>query len=62
MDGPHHFTANTRAVTGEAAARGKLLRARGWAVISVPFFRWAGMPDAARAAWLHQASGGSAHP
>jgi hypothetical protein len=52
VDGPHHFTANTHAVLGEARARRKLLTHRGWAVISVPFFRWAGQEDAARAAWL----------
>ena len=35
-------------------ARQKLLRARGWYVISVPFFRWAGRSDEARAQWLLQ--------
>ena len=54
MDGPHHFTANTLAVTGEMLARQKLLRARGWHIISVPFFRWAGRSDEARAQWLLQ--------
>lgn len=54
MDGPHHFTANTLAVTGEMLARQKLLRARGWHVVSVPFFRWAGRSDDARAQWLLQ--------
>ena len=54
VDGPHHFTANTLAVTGEMLARQKLLRARGWAVISVPFFHWAGQADEARAHWLLQ--------
>ena len=54
VDGPHHFTANTLAATGEMLARQKLLRARGWAVISVPFFRWAGRADEARARWLLQ--------
>ena len=55
VDGPHHFTANTLAVTGEMLARQKLLRARGWAVVSVPFFHWAGRADEARAHWLLQA-------
>ena len=55
VDGPHHFTANTLAVTGEMLARQKLLRARGWHVVSVPFFRWAGRSDEARAQWLLQA-------
>ena len=54
VDGPHHFTANTLAVTGEMLARQKLLRARGWHVISVPFFHWAGRSDEARAQWLLQ--------
>ncbi len=54
VDGPHHFTANTLAVTGEMLARQKLLRARGWHVVSVPFFRWAGRSDDARAQWLLQ--------
>ena len=54
VDGPHHFTANTLAVTGEMLARQKLLRARGWHVVSVPFFRWAGRSDEARAQWLLQ--------
>ncbi|CAL8462328.1 g1861 [Coccomyxa elongata] len=52
VDGPHHFTANTLAVTGEMLARQKLLKARGWAVISVPFFRWSGLTDAARVEWF----------
>jgi hypothetical protein len=52
VDGPHHFTANTLAVTGEMLARQKLLKARGWAVISVPFFRWSGLSDAARTEWF----------
>jgi len=54
VDGPHHFMANTLAVTGEMLARQKLLRARGWHVISVPFFHWAGRSDGARAQWLLQ--------
>lgn len=40
------------AVTGEMLARQKLLKARGWAVISVPFFRWSGLTDAQRTDWL----------
>ncbi|BDA46187.1 probable RAP domain-containing protein, chloroplastic [Coccomyxa sp. Obi] len=52
VDGPHHFTANTLAVTGEMLARQKLLKARGWAVISVPFFRWSGLTDTARVEWF----------
>ncbi len=52
VDGPHHFTANTLQVTGEMLARQKLLNARGWAVISVPFFRWSGKTDAERIEWF----------
>ena len=44
--------ANTLAVTGEMLARQKLLKARGWAVISVPFFRWSGLSDAQRTDWF----------
>jgi hypothetical protein len=52
VDGPHHFTANTLQVTGEMLARQKLLNARGWAVISVPFFRWSGKTDTERIEWF----------
>ena len=62
VDGPHHFTANTLAVTGEMLARQKLLRARGWHVISVPFFHWAGRSDEARAQWLLQVRPSLASP
>ncbi len=56
VDGPHHFTANTLQVTGEMLARQKLLNARGWAVISVPFFRWSGKTDTERAEWFQPVS------
>lgn len=55
VDGPHHFTANTLAVGGAMAARHRLLGAAGWAVVSVPFFLWDTLDDAARSAWLLQA-------
>lgn len=40
VDGPHHFTANTLKPLGEMLARQRLLEARGWTVISVPFYIW----------------------
>ena len=39
-DGPHHWLANKRAPTGETLGRRRLLAARGWAVVSVPYFDW----------------------
>lgn len=54
VDGPHHFTANTLQPLGELLARQKLLEARGWAVISVPFFQWSKLADDSRAAYLGQ--------
>ena len=39
-DGPHHWLANRRAPTGETLGRRRLLAARGWAVVSVPYFDW----------------------
>lgn len=55
VDGPHHFTANTRALGGGTAARHRLLNAAGWAVVSVPYFLWAALDDGVRGAWLLQA-------
>ncbi|KAK9831449.1 hypothetical protein WJX81_006122 [Elliptochloris bilobata] len=46
VDGPHHFTVNTRTPGGRMVARHRLLNAAGWAVISVPFFLWSGLNDA----------------
>ena len=40
MDGPHHFMRNTQRPLGELKARQRLLQARTWTVISVPFFEW----------------------
>lgn len=40
VDGPHHWLANSRAPTGETLGRRRLLAARGWAVVSVPYFEW----------------------
>ena len=54
-DGPSHFAANTLAPGGAMLARNRLLVARGWAVISVPYYVWAELNDDARGAWLMQA-------
>jgi hypothetical protein len=40
VDGPHHWLANSRTATGETLGRRRLLAARGWAVVSVPYFAW----------------------
>ena len=54
VDGPHHFTANTRQALGEMLARQKLLEARGWTVISIPFYKWSNKNNEARQAYLHK--------
>ena len=54
-DGPSHFNANTLAPGGGMLARRRLLAARGWEVISVPYYVWDELNDAARGAWLMQA-------
>ncbi|KAK9841811.1 hypothetical protein WJX81_004571 [Elliptochloris bilobata] len=48
------FTANTRSPGGSMIARHRLLSARGWAVISVPYFLWEELTDDVRGAWLLQ--------
>jgi hypothetical protein len=40
VDGPYHFSANSRARLGPTRGRDALLAARGWEVLSVPFFEW----------------------
>ena len=40
VDGPSHFVCNTRAPTGRTLARNRLLAARGWRVVALPFFEW----------------------
>ncbi len=40
VDGPFHFTANSRAALGPTRSRNRLLAARGWRVVCVPFFEW----------------------
>jgi hypothetical protein len=52
VDGPHHFCTNMLTLTGDTIARQKLLQARGWALISVPYFHWASADDGQRAAML----------
>ena len=54
-DGPSHFAANTLAPGGAMLARRRLLAARGWAVISAPFYVWEELNGAERGAWLMQA-------
>ncbi|KAL4443822.1 hypothetical protein ABPG75_011559 [Micractinium tetrahymenae] len=54
VDGPHHFTANTFQPLGEMASRRKLLRARGWRVVSVPFYHWSGEEEEGRRALLQR--------
>ena len=55
VDGPSHFAANTLAPGGAMLARHRLLAARGWAVISVPYYVWERLSEAGRNAWLMQA-------
>ena len=45
---PHHFTANGRDPLGEMRARQRLLAARAWTVLSVPYFVWAAHTDDAQ--------------
>lgn len=40
VDGPSHFTANTREELSMTLFRRKCLEARGWRVINVPHFVW----------------------
>lgn len=51
VDGPSHFLRGTLAPTGPTLARDRLLAARGWRVISLPYFEW----DACRGDRRHQA-------
>jgi hypothetical protein len=44
VDGPSHFSSNTREFLGLTLARRRLLEARGWRVHSVPYFDWAALP------------------
>ena len=40
VDGPHHFTRNTRRPLGPTLLRRRLLSGRGLQVVSVPFYEW----------------------
>ncbi|KAL0048903.1 hypothetical protein WJX82_001964 [Trebouxia sp. C0006] len=40
VDGPHHWTTNTGQPIGPTLCRDKLLEARGWTVLNVPYFHW----------------------
>lgn len=42
VDGPTHFVRNTRQPLGLTRGRARLLAARGWRVVSLPFFEWPG--------------------
>ncbi|KAL6783637.1 hypothetical protein ACKKBF_B05255 [Auxenochlorella protothecoides x Auxenochlorella symbiontica] len=53
-DGPHHFTANTLQPLADMYWRRTLLHARGWRVVSVPFYHWAGAEDEDRRALLRR--------
>lgn len=53
VDGPHHFTVNTHDPLGETLARRKQLEARGWTVISIPFFDWNNKTRDSRLEYLH---------
>ena len=45
VDGPHHFTQNTRRPLGPTLLRRRLLTSRGLQVVSVPFFEWDACSD-----------------
>ena len=53
VDGPHHWLANSRAATGETLGRRRLLAARGWAVVSVPYFAWPAGALGEKQAYMH---------
>lgn len=54
VDGPHHFTANTLRPLGEMFIRKRLLEARRWTVVSVPFFSWSGLTSEERRLYLQR--------
>ena len=56
VDGPTHFTANTKEPLGITLARRSLLQARGWRVLSVPYFHWTGFSDEHKVAYLQKVS------
>ena len=67
VDGAHHFTRNTLRPVAQMFARITLLEARGYTVVSVPFYLWHGAEDSARRALLKSLlekarAGKAAHP
>jgi len=52
IDGPHHFTRNSYLPLGDTIVRDEMLRARGWYVISIPFFSWSGLEESEKRALL----------
>lgn len=67
VDGRHHFTRNSLRPLGEMFSRTTLLEARGWRIISVPYFQWAGVDEDARRTYLQNLldrarAGQSTHP
>jgi hypothetical protein len=40
VDGPSHFTNNTLRPLGPTLLKRQLLAARGWQMVSVPYFHW----------------------
>lgn len=67
VDGPSHFSCNTLRPLGEMHARVALLQARGWRVLSVPYFAWVGLEQGGQRAYLADGlaqvrAGTSLHP
>ena len=56
-EGQGRFFANSHLPTGNMIVRHRLLAARGWAVLSVPYYLWAELSEDLRRAWLFQARG-----
>lgn len=67
VDGPYHFTRNSLRPMAHMFTRTALLEARGWRVVSVPFFAWEGVEEAGRRSYLQNLlvrarAGLDAHP
>jgi len=54
VNGPTHYMANKHEPLGEHVARQKLLEARGWAVVSIPYFQWSNQTAEYRTNYLLQ--------
>lgn len=52
FDGPYHFCRPGKQPTGPTAFRNKLLAARGYVVLSIPYWEWQGLPHTQRVAYL----------